>query len=127
MFDIGSPELVVLGLVALLVVGPKELPKLLKTVAGFVRQARALAGQFRGGLDQMIREVDIAEERAKAAIAPAKVTSSSLAPESAAQGQATAPATDTVPEPDPSVPAPDPAPSESAVASAPDTAGKPGT
>jgi sec-independent protein translocase protein TatB len=59
MFSIGFWELALIALVALLVVGPKELPTLLRSVSRWVRQAREVAGEFR---NELSREVDRAEE-----------------------------------------------------------------
>lgn len=53
MFDIGGPELLVVGIVAILVVGPKDLPKLLRTVGQWVRRARSLAREFQSGLEEI--------------------------------------------------------------------------
>lgn len=61
MLDIGWPELFIIGVVTLLVVGPKELPKVLKTVSALVRRARSLASEFQRGVDEMVRESEIAE------------------------------------------------------------------
>lgn len=65
MFDIAPSELLVLGLVALLVVGPKDLPRLMRAVGQWVRRGRAMAMQFRAGFEQMMHEADLADERAK--------------------------------------------------------------
>lgn len=61
MLDIGWPELFVIGLVTLLVVGPKELPKVLRTVSTLMRRARSLASEFQRGVDEMIRESELSE------------------------------------------------------------------
>ena len=86
MFDIASTELLLLGLIALVVVGPKELPKLMRTVGRFINQARAMAGQFRMGLDQMIREAEMAERAEKAAAE--KAAAKQAAPAAAATAEA---------------------------------------
>ena len=59
MFDIGWPELVIVALIALLVIGPKELPNALRTVAGWVGRMRALAREFQSGLDDIVRETEL--------------------------------------------------------------------
>ncbi|MBL8646796.1 MAG: twin-arginine translocase subunit TatB [Sphingosinicella sp.] len=61
MFDVGAPELLVIAIVALLVVGPKDLPRLLRTVGNWVGKARATARHFRTGVDAMIREAEMEE------------------------------------------------------------------
>lgn len=59
MFDIGWPELLLIGIVTLIVVGPKELPRVLRTVMLWVRKARKLAREFQSGIDEMVREADL--------------------------------------------------------------------
>lgn len=56
--DIGSMELVVVAVLALIVVGPRELPRLLKSVFGFVRYLQNIMGQVRQGVDELAREVE---------------------------------------------------------------------
>lgn len=59
MFDIGFWEMVMIAAVALVVVGPKELPGMMRTVSGWIRHARQVAGEFK---DEFSREVARAEE-----------------------------------------------------------------
>ena len=59
MFDIGFPELMVVALLALVVVGPKDLPRALKTIMGLVRKAKGMAREFQSGVDEMVREADL--------------------------------------------------------------------
>ncbi|MFD0847610.1 Sec-independent protein translocase protein TatB [Sphingosinicella xenopeptidilytica] len=61
MFDVGAPELLLIAIVALLVVGPKDLPRLLRTVGNWMGKARATARHFRTGVDAMIREAEMEE------------------------------------------------------------------
>ena len=61
MFGVDSSEFLVVALVALLVVGPKDLPKLLQTVGRWVGRARGMARHFRSGIDTMIRESELEE------------------------------------------------------------------
>jgi sec-independent protein translocase protein TatB len=63
MFDIAWSEFLVIGAVALVVIGPKDLPKVLKTVGAMVAKARGLAREFQSGLDDMIRESELDELR----------------------------------------------------------------
>lgn len=58
MLDIGAMELFVVAVLALVVVGPKELPKLLRTVGGFVRKMREMAAEFRAGVEDLAAEVE---------------------------------------------------------------------
>ncbi|WP_417463443.1 Sec-independent protein translocase protein TatB [Kordiimonas sp.] len=58
MFDIGAMELFVVAVLALVVVGPKELPKLLRTIGGLVRRMRELSAEFRQGVEQLAAEAE---------------------------------------------------------------------
>ena len=55
MLDIGWSEMAVIALVALVVIGPKDLPKAMKAAAFWVRKARSLASEFHSGIDQLVR------------------------------------------------------------------------
>lgn len=66
MLDIGWSELLVIMVVALLVIGPKDLPKVLKTVGIWVRKARMLTRDFQNSVDEMIREADLEDVRRQA-------------------------------------------------------------
>jgi len=61
--QIGFLELMVLAVLALVVVGPKDLPKLMRGIGKFLRQARSMADEFRAGFDEMARETEMAELR----------------------------------------------------------------
>ena len=61
MFDIAPSELLLLAVVALVVIGPKELPRVMRTVGHWMGRARAMANQFKSGLDEMVREAELAE------------------------------------------------------------------
>lgn len=61
MLDLGMSEMAVLGVVALIVVGPKDLPKLARSVGQMYSRMRGLAGEFRGALDQIAREAELDE------------------------------------------------------------------
>jgi sec-independent protein translocase protein TatB len=67
MFDLGWDEMVVIGVVALVVLGPKELPNALRTVSMLMKNARKLAGEFQSGVNEIIREADLDEARKKLA------------------------------------------------------------
>jgi sec-independent protein translocase protein TatB len=60
---IGGFELVVIGLVALLVVGPKDLPMLMRRVGQMVAKARAMANEFRSSFDEMARQSELDDLR----------------------------------------------------------------
>ena len=61
MFDFGSGELVVIGVVALVAIGPKELPGLLRTVGQAVSRLRRMAGDFQNQFNEAMREADMAD------------------------------------------------------------------
>ena len=61
MFDIAPTELLIVALVALVVIGPKDLPKVMRTVGQWVGRARGMARHFRSGIDTMIREAELEE------------------------------------------------------------------
>lgn len=60
---IGAPELLVLAILALVVVGPKELPLLMRKIGRMVGQARGLAREFMRGFDELGREAELEELR----------------------------------------------------------------
>lgn len=59
MFDIGWSELLIVGIVALVVVGPKDLPVLLRTVGKYVGMIRRQAGEFRAQFDEAMRDAEL--------------------------------------------------------------------
>ena len=63
MFDIGWSELMLIGIVALIVIGPKELPSVLRTVGRTVTKMRRMAADFQGQFQDALREADIADMR----------------------------------------------------------------
>ena len=65
MFGIDSWELLTIAIVALVVIGPKDLPRLMRAVGNFVGQARGMARHFRSGLDTMMREAELEEMEKK--------------------------------------------------------------
>lgn len=58
-FGLGVSEIMVIAVVALIVVGPKDLPKLLRTVGKFLTQLRGMAGEFRRHLDAAVKEAGL--------------------------------------------------------------------
>ena len=65
MFDIGYSELLIIGIVALVVIGPKDLPRVMRTVGNWIGRARGMARHFRSGLDTMMREAELEEMEKK--------------------------------------------------------------
>lgn len=63
MFDLSWAHLAVIAVVTLLVIGPKDLPRVLRTVGVWVGKARAIAREFQGSFDQMMREAELEEMR----------------------------------------------------------------
>ena len=61
MFDIGWTEITVILVIAIIVIGPKDLPKVLRAVGQWVAKAKAMTRDFRGHVDEMIRETEIDE------------------------------------------------------------------
>ena len=61
MFDVAPQELLLVAVVALVVIGPKDLPKAMRFVGKWTGKARGVARQFRSGIDTMIRESELAE------------------------------------------------------------------
>ena len=59
MFGIDSPELLVIAVVALVVIGPKELPNLLRSWGKWMTKMRGMASEFRGHVDEMVRQSDL--------------------------------------------------------------------
>jgi sec-independent protein translocase protein TatB len=65
MFDIAPSEFLLVAFIALVVIGPKDLPKALRVVGYWVGRARAVGRQFRSGFDEMVREAELAEMEKK--------------------------------------------------------------
>ncbi|MEM7171402.1 MAG: Sec-independent protein translocase protein TatB [Pseudomonadota bacterium] len=63
MFDIGWSEMGVVAVLALLIIGPKELPKAMKMVAYWVRKIRGVTREFQSGFNEMVREAELEETR----------------------------------------------------------------
>ena len=59
MFDVAPTELLLVAIVALVVIGPRDLPRVMRTVGNLVGRARGVARHFRSGIDTMIREAEL--------------------------------------------------------------------
>ncbi|ALJ37161.1 twin-arginine translocase subunit TatB [Azospirillum brasilense] len=66
MFDIAWSELMVIAVIALVVIGPKDLPKAIYTLGKWVKKARLVARDFQGHIDDMMREAELDELRKEA-------------------------------------------------------------
>ncbi|MGV4796084.1 Sec-independent protein translocase protein TatB [Rhizobium sp. F40D2] len=63
MFDIGWTELLVIAVVLIVVVGPKDLPPMLRAFGKMTQRARKVAGEFRAQFDEALREADLDDVR----------------------------------------------------------------
>ncbi|MCF8480795.1 MAG: Sec-independent protein translocase protein TatB [Rhodospirillum sp.] len=63
MLDLGWSEIAVIAVLALVVIGPKDLPKVLRTVGRWVRKIRAMGGEFQKQMDEVMRETGADEVR----------------------------------------------------------------
>ncbi|MDM7947822.1 MAG: Sec-independent protein translocase protein TatB [Oceanibaculum nanhaiense] len=63
MFDLGWGEMAVIALVAIIILGPKELPHALKTLGRAIRKVREVSREFQGHVDEMVREAELDDVR----------------------------------------------------------------
>ena len=61
MLDIGWSELAIIALIAIVVIGPKDLPAAMRTAAQWIRKIRSLANEFQSGLNEIVREAELDE------------------------------------------------------------------
>lgn len=95
MFDIGASELLVLVIVAIVVIGPKDLPMALRTVGRWVAKMRRVSNHFKSGIETMIREAEMEEMERKWKEQNERIMRETAAQEAAAaQGQTVAAAED---------------------------------
>ena len=138
MFDIGSSELLLIVIVAVVVIGPKDLPRALYKVGQIVGKARGMARHFRTGIDAMVREVELEELEKKWADQNRRImeehppethAASDAQPASAFPGEAAAPSPPPpfVAQSAPVAPAPPPAAAAPASEGPPYLAAQPGT
>ncbi|MFM5953743.1 MAG: Sec-independent protein translocase protein TatB [Novosphingobium sp.] len=59
MFDIGWDEMLFTAMVAIVVIGPKDLPRALRTAGRWIGKVRRVSGHFRAGIETMIREAEL--------------------------------------------------------------------
>ncbi|MEQ1497789.1 MAG: Sec-independent protein translocase protein TatB [Novosphingobium sp.] len=65
MFDIGWDEMLLTAIVAIVVIGPKDLPRALRVAGQWLGKVRRVSGHFRAGIESMIREAEIEEMETK--------------------------------------------------------------
>lgn len=63
MFDFAWSQIMLIGIVALIAIGPKDLPVAMKAIAGLMKKARGLASEFQGQVDELMKDADLAEVR----------------------------------------------------------------
>ena len=78
MFDIGWPEMMVIGVLTLIVVGPKELPRVMRTAMGVIRKIRMMAGDFQNSMEDIAREADLADIKKQVESAETKKISAEI-------------------------------------------------
>lgn len=116
MFDVGGTELLVIAIVALVVIGPKDLPKVLRVVGRYTGKARAMSRHLRSGFDEMMRQAELEEMEKQWAAhnarimaetprvmpdpAPPAATPAAAAPPATTPASAELPAAGPVPRPD---------------------------
>jgi sec-independent protein translocase protein TatB len=65
MFDIGWDEMLFTAIVAIVVIGPKDLPRALRTAGNWLGKIRRVSGHFRSGIETMIREAELEDMEQK--------------------------------------------------------------
>ncbi len=90
MFNIGAPELLVIVVVAVLVIGPKDMPAALRLAGRWVGKLRRTSAQFRAGFDAMVREAEMEDMEKKWAEQNRKIMAQTPAGEAGADEANTA-------------------------------------
>ncbi|MEW9854422.1 Sec-independent protein translocase protein TatB [Novosphingobium sp. M1R2S20] len=65
MFDIGASELLMIVIIAVVVIGPKDMPMALRTAGRWIGKMRRISGHFRSGIDAMVREAELEDMERK--------------------------------------------------------------
>lgn len=63
MFDFAWTEIALIGIVALIAIGPKDMPVAIRAISGAIKKARRMAGEFQTHVDEMVREANLDEVR----------------------------------------------------------------
>lgn len=124
MLDIGSTELLMIIIVAIVVIGPKDLPRALYRLGQIIGKAKGVARHFRTGVDAMVREVELEEMEKKWKADNERIMRehAALAPPAAAAAVADPAQAAPVMQPLPAADAGSPAPADAATDTAPDAA-----
>src|SRR3954471_20989413 len=64
MFDFAWSELALIAVVAMIAIGPKDMPAAIRAVTAWIKKARRMAAEFQTHVDEMVREADLSEVRA---------------------------------------------------------------
>jgi sec-independent protein translocase protein TatB len=64
MFDFAWSEIALIGVVALVMIGPKDMPVAIKAISDTIKKMRRMAGEFQGHVDEMLREANLGEAKA---------------------------------------------------------------
>ena len=111
MFYLGAGELLIIVIVAVIVIGPKDIPLAMRTAGRWIGKIRRISGHFRAGIDTMIREAEMEEMEKKWAAQNAKIMK-----EHPADAPPEMEPTGALPSPAPTAAPPPPAPEASAEA-----------
>ncbi|WP_230292898.1 Sec-independent protein translocase protein TatB [Croceicoccus sp. Ery5] len=65
MFDIGAIELLIIVIVAVVVIGPKDMPMAMRTAGRWIGKIRKVSAHFRSGIDAMVREAELEDMQAE--------------------------------------------------------------
>ncbi len=65
MFDIGAMELLIIVIVAVVVIGPKDMPMAMRTAGRWIGKIRRVSSHFRSGIDAMVREAELEDMQAE--------------------------------------------------------------
>ncbi len=63
MFDFAWTEIALIAVVALIAIGPKDMPKAIKGIADFIKKARRMAGEFQSHVDELVKDTELADVR----------------------------------------------------------------
>ncbi|HPG89885.1 MAG TPA: Sec-independent protein translocase protein TatB [Hyphomicrobium sp.] len=108
MFDVSWSELLILGIVTLIFVGPKELPVFMRTLGRYAGSVKRQAAEFRSQFDAAMREAELDSMRKEMEAMQASVNSEIMSVESAVNDAAAPPRPASAPHEQPVLPEPEP-------------------